>query len=195
MSGEDNLLYTIGHSNHSAESFLEVLRRYGITTVVDIRSRARSRTEPQFNHERIGPVLIKAGFNYRFIDYHQDHFGLFHTEIHDRSEEEYYDNTLGGFPKENALYSDNLPRSRSLRQLEPAVRDPFYERIMGRPWFQDGVQKLLEMIRAGERVALLCQCKEPEMCHGRNLVARYVQRVEPDLPIGYIQYDGELLGT
>ena len=193
MSDELKSLYTIGHSNHSTESFIETLRRYEVSTVVDVRSRARSRTEPQFNHDRIGTALVSAGLNYRFIDYRLDHFGLFHVEIHDRSEQEFFDNTLGGFPKEDSLYADGLPRSRSLRQLEPAVRDPFYERIMGRPWFQSGAEKLLEMLRGGERVALLCQCKEPELCHGRNLVAKYVQRVAPDLSIGYIKFDGSLL--
>lgn len=193
MGDAGKALYTIGHSNLDMDTLLGYLRRYGITAVVDIRSRARSRTEPQYNHDQLGETLKSAGINYRFIDYRSDHFGIPSIVVHDRTEEAAYDNTLGGFPKEDSLYADGLPRSRSLRQLEEAVRGPFYERIMGRQWFQQGVEKLLEMIRAGERVALFCQCKDPEMCHGRNLVAKYVRRVAPELAIGHIKYDGELL--
>ena len=43
MSDEGQTLYTIGHSNLDMETLLGYLRRYDITTVVDIRSRARSR--------------------------------------------------------------------------------------------------------------------------------------------------------
>ena len=193
MSEEGIALYTIGHSNHDAESLIKTLRRHQVTTVVDIRSRARSRTEPQFNHNRLGPSLNEAGIQYRFIDYRPEESGHYHIEVHDRSEQELFDNTLGGFPKEETLYTEGLTRSRSLRQLEPEIRDPFYERIMTRPWFQAGVEQLLAMLRAGERVAMLCQCKEPEFCHGRNLVAKYVQRVAPELAVGYILYDGSLM--
>ena len=193
MGDEGKVLYTIGHSNLDIDTFLGYLRRYDITTLVDIRSRARSRTEPQFDRERISESLKSVGIAYRFIDYQLDHFGIISILVHDRSEEEIYDNTLGGFPKEDALYADGLPRSRSLRQLEEAVRGPFYEKIMGRPWFQQGAERLRAMIDAGERVTLFCQCKDPEMCHGKNLVAKYLLRVQPDLGINHITYEGELL--
>ena len=32
-------LYTIGHSNHSIDTFLDLLREHGIAVVIDVRSR------------------------------------------------------------------------------------------------------------------------------------------------------------
>ena len=41
--------HTIGHSNHSPDKFLALLRAYGIATLVDVRSWPTSRHLPHFN--------------------------------------------------------------------------------------------------------------------------------------------------
>ena len=43
------LVYAIGHSSRSAESFLEMLRHYDITCLVDVRRYPGSRRHPHFN--------------------------------------------------------------------------------------------------------------------------------------------------
>lgn len=50
-------IYTIGHSTRSIEEFVELLRVGRVELVVDIRSIARSRTNPQFNLDRL-PVAL-----------------------------------------------------------------------------------------------------------------------------------------
>ena len=44
-------LYTIGHSNHSIDRFIQLLDENGIMILVDVRSAPYSRYNPQFNKE------------------------------------------------------------------------------------------------------------------------------------------------
>ena len=37
------VIHTIGHSNHTTEAFVDLLRRHGITLVVDVRSQPYKR--------------------------------------------------------------------------------------------------------------------------------------------------------
>lgn len=62
-----NKLYTIGHSNHSIEQFIELLRMHGITAVGDVRSSPYSRFNPQFNRENLQKALREAGIAYVFL--------------------------------------------------------------------------------------------------------------------------------
>jgi uncharacterized protein (DUF488 family) len=55
---------TIGHSTRSIESFIEILRAYGVKRVVDVRTIPRSRTNPQFNRESLAESLAEAGIGY-----------------------------------------------------------------------------------------------------------------------------------
>ena len=60
-------IFTIGHSNHSSERFLALLRGAGITAVADVRSIPRSRRWPQFSGGRIERWLADAGIAYVFL--------------------------------------------------------------------------------------------------------------------------------
>ena len=57
-------LWTIGHSNHGAEKFLDLLSRHGIACVVDVRSIPYSRRNPQFNREKLGQSLSSRDIAY-----------------------------------------------------------------------------------------------------------------------------------
>ena len=48
-----NPIHTVGHSNLSAESLVGMLKRRGITRVIDVRSTPYSRYVPQFNRNNI----------------------------------------------------------------------------------------------------------------------------------------------
>lgn len=50
-------IYTVGHSTRSIAQFVELLRVGWVELVVDIRSIARSRTNPQYNLDRL-PVAL-----------------------------------------------------------------------------------------------------------------------------------------
>ena len=61
------IVYTIGHSNGTAEHLLEMLDQHGITAVADVRSRPYSRFNPQFNREALAGVLKNSGREYVFL--------------------------------------------------------------------------------------------------------------------------------
>lgn len=60
-------IYTIGHSNHSIEFFLELLTKFNIEILVDIRSHPYSRYVPHFNRENLAPVLENSGIEYVYM--------------------------------------------------------------------------------------------------------------------------------
>jgi uncharacterized protein (DUF488 family) len=60
-------IYSIGHSNGTAERLLELLAQHGITAVADVRSQPYSRFNPQFNREEIASSLKKSNIEYIFL--------------------------------------------------------------------------------------------------------------------------------
>ncbi len=76
-------LYTIGHSTHSWERFLQLLRQYGVDFVIDVRSVPHSARLPQFNQHMLRDALRSSGIRYR-------HAG----------------NILGGRPADRRFYED-----------------------------------------------------------------------------------------
>ena len=64
MGSSPSTLYTIGHSTRSAGEFVEILRRFGVTRLIDIRSIPRSRTNPQFNLDVLPATLHRAKIVY-----------------------------------------------------------------------------------------------------------------------------------
>ena len=62
-----NELYTIGHSNHSIEKFIELLFLHSITVVCDVRSHPYSKFNPQYNRETLEKELKKHNIEYLFL--------------------------------------------------------------------------------------------------------------------------------
>jgi len=62
-----NILYTVGHSNHTIEHFVDLLKRYEIEVVADVRSAPYSRYCPQFNRDVLAVRLEAAGVRYIFF--------------------------------------------------------------------------------------------------------------------------------
>ncbi len=60
-------LYTVGHSDHTTTTLVDLLRQHDIDTVVDVRSQPYSRWAPQFNRETLEHDLKEAGISYRFM--------------------------------------------------------------------------------------------------------------------------------
>jgi uncharacterized protein (DUF488 family) len=60
-------IFTIGHSTHSQEHLIALLRRHGISAVCDVRSAPYSRVNPQFNREEINQALRTFGIRYVFL--------------------------------------------------------------------------------------------------------------------------------
>ena len=92
-----NILYTIGHSNHTIEDFIILLKQHGINCAADVRSASYSRYRPQFNKDAIASELEAAGIAYMFLG-----------------------KELGGRPKDLSCYEDGCVDFRRV-----AKRDEF----------------------------------------------------------------------
>jgi uncharacterized protein (DUF488 family) len=57
-------LWTIGHSTRPIEELLELLQAHEIARLVDVRTIARSRFNPQFNREALRKRIELAGLSY-----------------------------------------------------------------------------------------------------------------------------------
>lgn len=60
-------VYTVGHSTHTIEKFLDLLERNGVTALADVRSSPFSRHNPQFNKDVLSAELKKRGIAYVFV--------------------------------------------------------------------------------------------------------------------------------
>ena len=61
-----NSIYTIGHSNHSAETFINLLKSHDIQVLIDTRSAPFSRYSPQFNRDSLKAAVQEVGIKYGF---------------------------------------------------------------------------------------------------------------------------------
>jgi len=91
-------IYTIGHSNHTTEALIALLKQHQIALVVDVRSQPYSRWAPQFNRETLLAALQAAGLRYRFMG-----------------------DALGGRPSDPELYNagEERPDYERLAQTAP----------------------------------------------------------------------------
>jgi len=50
-------IFTIGHSTHSIEEFVDILKTHGIEFVMDVRTIPKSRHNPQYNSDTLATAL------------------------------------------------------------------------------------------------------------------------------------------
>jgi uncharacterized protein (DUF488 family) len=60
-------ILTIGHSRHTLERFLALLREAEVTAVADVRSAPMSRFAPHFNKKALAESLAAQGVEYVFL--------------------------------------------------------------------------------------------------------------------------------
>ena len=70
-------LYTIGHSTHEINYFIDLLRTYGVNCVVDVRTLAASRFNPQYNKSALSASLRDNKITYIHMP---AEFGARHTD-------------------------------------------------------------------------------------------------------------------
>lgn len=61
------MIYSVGHSNHPFEHFLQLLRAPGVDLLADVRSTPYSRFNPQFRREPLAAALRENGIEYLFL--------------------------------------------------------------------------------------------------------------------------------
>lgn len=70
-------IYTIGHSTHQLDYFLELLKQYGVNCIVDVRSVPASSYNPQYNQEPFKSFLKKNNITYLHLP---EEFGARQTD-------------------------------------------------------------------------------------------------------------------
>lgn len=60
-------LFTIGHSNHSIKAFIQLLQKYNVTALADVRSHPYSRYLPHFNQSLLQNALLSENIRYVFL--------------------------------------------------------------------------------------------------------------------------------
>lgn len=60
-------IFTIGHSRHTADHFLALLRAHVIDRLVDARSQPRSKWAPHFDTDALARLLDACGVDYVFL--------------------------------------------------------------------------------------------------------------------------------
>jgi uncharacterized protein (DUF488 family) len=155
-------IFTIGHSNHSAEKLVDLLKAVKVTTVVDVRTAPYSRYNPQFNQESLESVLAQHHIGYAFGG-----------------------KQLGGRPADPACY-----KSRTLPEEDADyLHEVDYPAVMQRDWFLKGIERLQEMA-AVESVVILCSEEDPAQCHRHHLIARYLMAHHPEIDVQHVRGDG-----
>ena len=61
---EQNTIWTIGHSTHPEEDFIEMLRAYDIQVLADVRRFPNSPRYPHFNQAHLNEKLNETGMQY-----------------------------------------------------------------------------------------------------------------------------------
>jgi uncharacterized protein (DUF488 family) len=61
------VVFTIGHSTHSLEAFVALLKQHGVSALADVRSAPFSRFNPQFNKDSLAQDLKPHGIKYVFL--------------------------------------------------------------------------------------------------------------------------------
>lgn len=60
-------IFTIGHSTHNKETFLEMIKSFNIEVLVDVRSYPGSKFLPHFNKENMFKWIPENGIEYKHI--------------------------------------------------------------------------------------------------------------------------------
>ena len=77
-------IWTIGHSRHEIQQFIEILKKHEISALVDVRTYISSKMAPQFNEQTLKSSLSAQGISYLEMG-----------------------NELGGRPSEDNMYDSD----------------------------------------------------------------------------------------
>lgn len=62
-----NPVFTVGHSSHAIEAFLDLLARHAIGAVADVRSQPHSKRFPQYSRDGLQTALQERAIRYVFL--------------------------------------------------------------------------------------------------------------------------------
>lgn len=93
-------IFTIGHSRHSTEHFLALLRSHAIEQLIDVRSQPASKWAPHFGRTTLAQALVSRAVDYVFAG-----------------------RVLGGRPEGAEFYRDDGTVDYALRAAAQDFRD------------------------------------------------------------------------
>ena len=156
-------LYTIGHSAHKIEKFIELLNAFQIEQLIDVRSAPASRWHPQYNKHALQKVMLENHISYWFAG-----------------------QQLGGRPQDPTCYDPEA----LVKQNGQHPQANFSE-IMQRSWFIEGINTLVKQIQ-NQKTAILCSEEDPWRCHRHGLIESYMRAAYPHIEVQHIRGNGTL---
>jgi uncharacterized protein (DUF488 family) len=67
MASTDTTIFSIGHSSHTIERFIDLLGSAKVTAIADVRTSPYSRMSPHFNRDALKERLQASGIAYSFL--------------------------------------------------------------------------------------------------------------------------------
>jgi uncharacterized protein (DUF488 family) len=113
------IIFTIGHSTRPLAEFIELLQQNGVKRVIDIRTVPRSRHNPQFNRETLGPKLRAAEIAYVHL---KKLGGLRHAKP-DSTNLGWHNASFRGFADymQTPEFEAGLKRAMALAEIKPSA--------------------------------------------------------------------------
>lgn len=131
--------FTIGHSNHNIEYFVNLLASQHINCVIDVRSVPYSNHTPQFNSNNLKMKLKEHNILYIYMG-----------------------DLLGArYQNPDLLDSDGRVSFKKVRRTKE---------------FNEGIERIINGIKQGYIIALMCAEKNPLDCHRFVLVSYQVAK-------------------
>lgn len=146
-------LYTIGHSDLTAEDFLHLLRMHNIDVLLDVRSAPYSKYVPHFNKRELDEFLNANGVDYRFAG-----------------------DQLGGRPAQKDGEIPDRATLLDLAQYEAIMQRNGYQEAVQRL-----LEVIHETMQKGGNVAVMGSESNPRECHRHHLIVRSL--IDPKLRI------------
>lgn len=148
-----NTIYTIGHSQHSLDVFLGLLKKYDINYVLDVRSTPYSQFASDYNREMINRYLEMNDIRYSFMGKY-----------------------FGARQEDSTLYApEGYLDFKKVRQSD---------------LFKRSFENVMQGIKSGYHISLMCTEKDPIDCHRTIMVAKAFH--ENDVTVKHIMPDGNL---
>jgi uncharacterized protein (DUF488 family) len=147
--------YTIGHSNHSAEKFEQLLAVHEINCVIDVRSAPYSKYVVHFNRENIEKSLKEKNILYIYMG-----------------------------------------KELGARQTDPCVMADGrvdYDKVAKSKIFLREIDRVIDGIRKGFKIVLMCAEKDPLDCHRFALISRVLSG--KGIEINHILDDGRVISN
>ena len=140
-------ILTAGYGNRGFDPFIALLKRHGVTHVVDVRSVPQSSYWEDFRRERLERIVPPTGLRYVYMG-----------------------DTLGGTP----VYPEGAPaaegeKSHIFCKADPSAVD--LHPLSHDPRFRLGLRKLIQASTDPSRkICLMCGCLRPHKCHRSRLI-------------------------